>query len=203
MSLLTVLESIDLNCNAFRDRDHCSEEDSEGGQERLVAILESTSDLVTIADIDYHRFLFLNRAGRKMLGVGSQEALGSLRIKDFQPSWAIDRIRSEGIPKVFEKGEWTGETSFTGRDGLSHVVSQLIVGHRSPDGTITSLSTIARDITESKLAQDALRRSEEMFRIITENATELIALVDRTGKRLYNSPSYQTVLGYTPEELLA
>ncbi|HUP78060.1 MAG TPA: PAS domain S-box protein, partial [Pirellula sp.] len=36
---------------------------------------------------------------------------------------------------------------------------------------------------------------------MTENATELIALVDMTGRRLYNSPSYTKVLGYSPEEL--
>ncbi len=46
-----------------------------------------------------------------------------------------------------------------------------------------------------------LRDREELFRLITENAADLIAVVDARGKRLYNSPAYEKVLGYTEEEL--
>ena len=46
-----------------------------------------------------------------------------------------------------------------------------------------------------------LLQREELFRLITENAADLIAVVDAQGNRLYNSPSYQKVLGYTAEEL--
>ena len=42
---------------------------------------------------------------------------------------------------------------------------------------------------------------EELFRLISENAADMIALVDANGKRLYNSPAYSKILGYTPEEL--
>jgi PAS domain S-box-containing protein len=42
---------------------------------------------------------------------------------------------------------------------------------------------------------------EELFRLISENAADMIAVVDGSGKRLYNSPSYQRLLGYSPEEL--
>ena len=42
---------------------------------------------------------------------------------------------------------------------------------------------------------------EELFRIVTENAADMIALVDMKGRRLYNSPSYKRILGYSPEEL--
>lgn len=42
---------------------------------------------------------------------------------------------------------------------------------------------------------------EELFRIVAENAADMIALVDVKGRRLYNSPAYEKVLGYTPEEL--
>src|SRR6266850_5344275 len=42
---------------------------------------------------------------------------------------------------------------------------------------------------------------EELFRLITENAADMIAVVASDGHRLYNSPSYQKILGYSPEEL--
>jgi PAS domain S-box-containing protein len=47
------------------------------------------------------------------------------------------------------------------------------------------------------------RRQNELFRLVTENAADMIALVEVSGKRLYNSPSYETVLGYSPKELAA
>jgi PAS domain S-box-containing protein len=46
-----------------------------------------------------------------------------------------------------------------------------------------------------------LVRREELFRLISENAADMIAVVDGDGKRLYNSPAYERILGYTPEEL--
>ena len=42
---------------------------------------------------------------------------------------------------------------------------------------------------------------EELFQLITENVADMIAVVDMEGRRLYNSPSYNRVLGYTQEEL--
>ena len=46
-------------------------------------------------------------------------------------------------------------------------------------------------------------RQNELFRVVSENAADMIALVEVTGKRLYNSPAYEKVLGYSPEELAA
>jgi two-component system, cell cycle sensor histidine kinase and response regulator CckA len=42
---------------------------------------------------------------------------------------------------------------------------------------------------------------EELFRLITENAADMIAVVDTKGQRLYNSPSYEKILGYTAADL--
>jgi two-component system, cell cycle sensor histidine kinase and response regulator CckA len=46
-----------------------------------------------------------------------------------------------------------------------------------------------------------LAEREELFRLISENAADMIALVDVSGHRIYNSPSYMTILGYTSAEL--
>ena len=46
-----------------------------------------------------------------------------------------------------------------------------------------------------------LLEREELFKLITENVADMIAVVDTDGNRLYNSPSYYRILGYTVEEL--
>jgi two-component system, cell cycle sensor histidine kinase and response regulator CckA len=48
---------------------------------------------------------------------------------------------------------------------------------------------------ERKRAEVKLRQSEEFFRLISENVTDLIAVVDRDGSRLYNNPAYERSLG--------
>ncbi|MGD1082861.1 MAG: PAS domain S-box protein, partial [Candidatus Sulfotelmatobacter sp.] len=50
-------------------------------------------------------------------------------------------------------------------------------------------------------AEEAKNRSDQLFRSIAENSADLIAVVDKTGHRIYNNPAYQRLLGYTPEEL--
>jgi PAS domain S-box-containing protein len=46
-----------------------------------------------------------------------------------------------------------------------------------------------------------LAESNQLFKVITENAADMLAVIDRAGNLLYSSPAYQKILGYTPEEL--
>ena len=48
-----------------------------------------------------------------------------------------------------------------------------------------------------------LAERDQLFQLISENAADMIAVVDRNAQRIYNSPAYQKVLGYTPEDLAA
>lgn len=63
-----------------------------------------------------------------------------------------------------------------------------------------SLLLVAQQVWIFLSARRSAHR-EELFKIITENAADMIALVNVKGRRLYNSPSYQKVLGYTAAEL--
>ena len=63
------------------------------------------------------------------------------------------------------------------------------------------LARVIRHAIERKRAAEALRQSEEFFRLISENVSDLVAVIDRDGRRLYNSPSYQSLLG-DPTRLL-
>ncbi len=61
---------------------------------------------------------------------------------------------------------------------------------------------VARDITDKKLAEEALKESEEKYRLLIENQTDLVIKIDAEGKFLFVSPSYCELFGKTQEELL-
>jgi len=62
------------------------------------------------------------------------------------------------------------------------------------------LYVIFQQVQLSRVRNQIAER-EELFRLITENAADMIAVVDEQGNRLYNSPSYHRLLGYSIEEL--
>jgi diguanylate cyclase (GGDEF)-like protein/PAS domain S-box-containing protein len=66
-------------------------------------------------------------------------------------------------------------------------------------GALTLLA-ICEEIRIYRIRRESKKR-EELFQIVTENAADMIALVDVKGNRLYNSPAYKRVLGYSSAEL--
>ncbi len=62
--------------------------------------------------------------------------------------------------------------------------------------------TIYQQLQLQRIRQE-LGQGKEVFRLISENAVDMIAVVDANGQRLYNSPAYERVLGYNPDELKA
>ncbi|HCZ33503.1 MAG TPA: hypothetical protein DHV93_08635 [Holophagaceae bacterium] len=74
--------------------------------------------------------------------------------------------------------------------------------NRFEDEGLKRIVLAHREITDRRLAEKRLRESENLFRLITEHAADLIGLADSTGRRVYCSPSYTSLLGYTTEELI-
>jgi diguanylate cyclase (GGDEF)-like protein/PAS domain S-box-containing protein len=60
--------------------------------------------------------------------------------------------------------------------------------------------TVYQQLQLQRVRRELIERNQ-LFEVITENAADMIALVDGSGNRLYNSPAYQKVLGYSSEEL--
>lgn len=65
------------------------------------------------------------------------------------------------------------------------------------EGT-SAVMTVLRDVTEKRAMEQALRHSEMQYRLITENMSDLVCILERDGRVRYASPSHQSVLGYAP-----
>jgi PAS domain S-box-containing protein/putative nucleotidyltransferase with HDIG domain len=74
----------------------------------------------------------------------------------------------------------------------------LVKGHADQQLIIRSI----RYALERKKSAEDLRLSEERFRSMIENSSDLIALIDREKRYSYVSPSYEKIIGYAPENLL-
>jgi two-component system, cell cycle sensor histidine kinase and response regulator CckA len=81
-------------------------------------------------------------------------------------------------------------------------VAGVGVAARNDSGAITGYIGTVTDITDRKQTEDALRASESRYRLITENAHDLICLIDQDGCFAYLSPSFRRVLGYGPADLI-
>jgi PAS domain S-box-containing protein len=129
---------------------------------QLSAIVENTTDFVSTASLD-KKLLFLNKAGRKMVGIGETEDISNLQISNMHSKWAGDIILSKGIPTAMSEGIWTGEVALLHRDGHDIPVSQVIIAHKKADGSLEYLSTIMRNITErKKMEEEARKRLHEL-----------------------------------------
>ena len=70
------------------------------------------------------------------------------------------------------------------------------------DGRPNGVIGLATDISARVKAESALQVSERRFRALTENASDLVLILDAAGIYRYASPSHQRILGYSAEELL-
>ena len=142
-------------------------------QARLVAILEATTDLVSISDPE-GRIVYLNKGGWRMLGIDADEDVSGLIIKDTHPESLRSFILNEAIPIAIRDGVWSSETVLLRRDGREIPVSQVIIAHEAPDGTVQCLSTICRDITERKRAEEEIRRlNEDLEKRVVQRTAQL------------------------------
>lgn len=69
-------------------------------------------------------------------------------------------------------------------------------------GRVTGLYGGARDITDRKLAEEALRKNEEQLRLVTDNMQDMVSLSDSNFLLRYASASHLAILGYPPEALV-
>ncbi len=116
---------------------------------QLSSILEATPDFVSISTLDGRR-VYMNQAGKRMLGLPGEEDVTGLPMLQAYPQWIWGFMTNEAVSIAIEKGMWEGESTLLSRDGTEIPVSQVIIAHKGADGQEGFLSTIARDIGERK-----------------------------------------------------
>ena len=165
------------------------------------AVLEATSDWVSIADHD-QLLVYVNAGGRRMVGIGLDEDVRGRRAGEFSPAWARELVRKQAFPIARRDGIWRGDGGRLHRDGHEIPVSQVIVAHTGPDGEVDFYATIARDMTGERAAEAALRASEERFRVAFEQAPAGMALTDLAGRYVQVNDAYCRIVGRARDEIV-
>jgi len=110
---------------------------------------------------------------------------------------AMLEARRRGLAETLSY-EWQFVSPCDGSIFLMDIRSSLLLDRGKPSGVLF----IARDITEQKRAAEALRVSEERFRLMTENLRDAIWLMDMNLNFTYICPYVRQILGYEPEEFV-
>jgi PAS domain S-box-containing protein len=181
-------------------RDVTERRRAEEAQARLASIIESSQDAILSKTLD---------------GVIRTWNSGAERIFQYKPEEVVGRSITLLIPpeRLNEEKEILArigrgeriehyETVRVAKDGRRLDISLTISPLRDAEGRIVGASKIARDVTERKRAEEALRASEQRFRTLTAHAPVGIFLTDRGGNCLFVNECWCQISGLSPEEAL-
>ncbi|HMG04128.1 MAG TPA: PAS domain-containing protein, partial [Chthoniobacterales bacterium] len=174
--------------------------------ERQARLYEIT--LSSIADFAYifdrkGRFIFANQALARLLGLTPAAMVG----KDFfdlnYPRELAERLQQQ-IEHVFTAKEIVqDETPFTSPAGLDGYYEYIFRPVLAGDGTVEMVAGSTRDITERKKSEQALRESQEHFRVLVEGARDYaMFLLDPENIITFWNIGAERIFGWDQEEAI-
>lgn len=162
-------------------------------EERLKFVFNSTGDSINLLDINGN-VQAVNPAFETIFGWNQEDVIGKLL--PVVPKSKLDDYHSL-LKQVANGEEIIGkELRCIKKDGTSIEVSITLSAIRDELGNVTGYSGISRDITQQKQLGIALKASEERYRLIAENMTDMVCVIAWDGSFIYASPSHVTILGY-------
>jgi two-component system NtrC family sensor kinase len=164
------------------------------------AALQAAANGVVITDAQ-GTIEWINPAFTAMTGYSWDEAVG--RTPRILKSGHHDRAFYETLWRTVLSGQvWQQDVVNRRKDGTLYDEEQSITPVRDADGRVTHFVAIKQDVTERRRAAEALRRSEEHFRALIDNARDMIFVLDDRGIVRYVSPSVERLTGYRSDELI-
>ncbi len=178
-----------------------AEEALRASRELLDNIMESSPSYIFAQDLQY-RIILANGALARIFGMSKEEILGKTE-QDVFPKNIADTIQAAN-KQIMETGTPLEiEEVIAGRDrGEPRVVMTIKFPLKDPHGEIRGLGGVATDITERKQAEEALKRSEERYRTLIQQATDGIFISDPSWNILDANPRGREMLGYTNDDTL-
>ena len=168
-------------------------------EEKYRTLAENARDIIFIMDLD-DRVKYVNNFALKLLGLKPEEILGK-SIKNFFPMDVSDKQRSELDKNVQKNTSIRIESKILFPQSEMWLDTQLIP-LKDKNCKTYGIMGISRDITHRRTIEDALRKSEEKYRAMVENISDVIFMVDNGGKITYISPTIEKITSYKQTEIM-
>jgi PAS domain S-box-containing protein len=168
---------------------------------RLAAIVESSDDAITGSTLEGIIFSW-NKGAEQMFGYTSAEIMGRSMALLVPPDLLHQRPLTR---ERLKRGEHVrhDETVRVRKDGTLVDVSVVVSPIRDAAGNVLGASAIARDITERKRAEEALRSANALLEKIFANLDQAVFLVEATSRTIIAcNPAVEQIFGYGVQEVL-
>jgi diguanylate cyclase (GGDEF)-like protein/PAS domain S-box-containing protein len=168
-------------------------------ESRYRALFENANDIIYVHDLEGN-YLSLNKAGERAFGYTRDEVL-RLNMRDVTTPEHRELARTKLAEKIAGAKQTTYEADCFTKDGrtLTLEINSSIVFQ---DGMPIAVQGIARDVTERKTTDEALKRSEKEYRDLFENANDLIYTHDLKGNFTSLNRAGEAITGYSRDEAL-
>jgi len=172
-------------------------------EELFRTLIDISPDAILLIGLDYS-ILWANNKMLRMFGYDSIEELRELRAVDFAVSSEKEKIISIMSSLLnSDYPNYTYESMAIRKDRTSFPIEIQHAIYQNDNINVGILTNI-RDITERKLAEEALVENEERYRIITENMADVILILEaKTMRLLYISPSVKSLTDYSVLEIMS
>jgi len=170
-------------------------------EERYRLIAENANDLITILNAKFKMEYFNQPIHQRILGYGDEDLMGMDLMAIVHPA-DLTRLLEEG-KRNWKRQEGEVEARFKRKDG-NYIWLGLKGNFFMDKNGNKMVLMISRDLTERKKTELQLRESEKKYRLISENANDLIAVINLNDKTFeyINEATFQILLGYSQGDLI-